>query len=196
MLNILQDNRVRELYHKGYARNNEPDEITIHGTAGGRTANDIINWMLSLKEIYDNPKLQIGKEWEVKRVAQYLKGIGQFHYIIDQDGMTTQLYPTDVWVYHSESGKHDMFTIGIELVNPLRKNGGVYTDAQYCSLARLIEELKAQYPINIVTTHSYNAKLYSKVDKTTPCPGDSFLFNKLMDELKLKSFRAIFGITL
>lgn len=69
-MNYKIDDRVSKTYHQGYKRTSKPDEITLHGTAGGATSRDIINWMLSLKEIYDNPKLQAGKEWEIKRVAQ------------------------------------------------------------------------------------------------------------------------------
>lgn len=196
MLNILQDDRVRKLYHSGYKRYKPAYEVVVHGTAGGATGNDIISWMLGLKKIYDNPKLHAGKEWEVNRVEQYLKGIGQFHFIIDQDGRITQLYPIDFWVYHSQSSKHDESTIGIELVNPLRKNEGEYTDAQYVSLARLIEEIKQELPINAVTSHSHNAKLYSNVVKTTPCPGNSFKWNKLFDELAINKFLVFYGIIL
>lgn len=194
-MNYTIDERVSKLYHKGYKRTCKPDEIVLHGTAGGATSKAIIDWMLSLKEIYDKPALQQGKDWEIKRVAQYLRGIGQFHLIIDRDGTVTQLYSPDVWVYHSESSRHDALTIGIELVNPLKKNAGDYTEAQYKALAKVIEDLKAKYPsINKITTHSYNALTYSNVKKSTPCPGDSFSFQRLIEHMNMKVLTQDYGL--
>ena len=143
-------------------REDQINEIVIHGTAGGGSADDLIKWMLS-----------------GERSAEYEKGEALFHYLIDFDGTITNLIPDLGVVYHSSAGKHDRYTIGIELMNTEKDNSGEYTDDQYESLKVLTYTLLSLFPITSITGHERNAQIYSNIiSKKVPCPGN-FEWNRI-----------------
>jgi len=146
----------------------EIEEIVIHGTGGLGT----FEWVR-----------------DGGRRSEYVKGIALFHYIVEYDLFKIrQIAPTERWYYHSSSGKHDMYTIGIELENPHKTNGVPYTDDQYTLLIHLIfNELLVKYPsIKRIVSHNHNIRKYSNSSKSF-CPGKYFEWGKLEEELKSRS---------
>lgn len=157
---IIKDDRIREIWHRGFNREKTPNEIVIHGTGGGGT----YQWVL-----------------QGGRKELYRRGIALFHYLIERDGSVTEIIDPDRWVYHSSSGKHDEKTIGIELVNPKSNNSAPYTDEQYKALFGLvIDYLMEKYPISVIVSHNHNKRVFSKGKKK--CPGN-FDWKLLKDEL-------------
>jgi hypothetical protein len=167
-VNIIKDDRIFLKYFASIAANfirtdDTISEITIHGTGGFNSAPAELNWMM-------------GGE----RQADYVQGIGLFHYIIDRDGMIYQIIPDEYWVHHSSSGHHDQFTLGIELVNPTTNNSGKYTLDQYNSLFDLIKFAISKYNIFTIAGHSATCLKYSGIVKKPPkCPGDGFRWEML-----------------
>lgn len=161
---------IREKYNSGLDRvqNGKEvivNEIVVHGTGGGSSADAMIKWMMS-----------------GERKAEYVKGIALYHYLVDFDGGITEIIDPKKWVYHSSSGAHDMRTIGIEMMNSDPQNRNPYTDAQYKALNELvIELLKANSIIDTIVGHGQNAKKYSSAYKN--CPGKNFDWKKIADEL-------------
>ena len=160
-MNFKIDDRIGYKYFGGYKRTTDIKEITIHATAGGSSALNTIEWILKGGDMGN------GKN----RAADYMKGIGLFHFIIDPTGEVTRIIDTEKWVYHSSSGMHDSDTIGIEIVKPDSHNATEPTDEQYLSLIDMIILLRKLYPtINVISSHDYNAKKYSN-RPPKPCPG-------------------------
>lgn len=155
---------IRVKYMPGFDRSlKDITEIIIHGTAGGTSAQAVINWM-------------IGGE----REDLYNAGIGLFHYIIDLNGDTYEIIDSSKWVYHSDCSSHDKHTIGIEMLNTQLLNAGSYTVKQYEALKELIVELIKKFPIDSITSHDVNRYKYSNLNPK-PCPG--YLFNwDMVDE--------------
>jgi len=153
-MNIIIDDKIRHKWHSGNARYSAPNEIVLHGTGGGGT----YNWVLG-----------------GGRASEYVQGIALFHYLIEND-RTLEIIDPDRWVFHSSSGYHDRSTIGIELLNTSPQNKIPYSEDQYRMLFDLLILLTEKYPIDTITSHSYNAKKYSNRDKD--CPG-AFDWEKL-----------------
>ena len=161
---IIQDLTIREKYHKGFPRKDPPNEIVLHGTAGGGT----FEWML-----------------RGARAKEYENGLALFHYLIELDGQTIEIINPDNYVYHSSSRWHDKRTIGIELVNPDKNNAIAYNEFQYLALYDLLIELFERYQIEYLTSHKRNAAEYSH--RMKECPGN-FEWSRLEQWLSDASF--------
>ena len=144
-------------------------EIVIHHTAGDGSWKALKNWILS-----DT----------CERKAMFKKFVALTHFYIDKDGTINQIYFLDRWTYHSCSGKHDKQTVGIEMVH----SKGEFKEAQYNSLADLIQHITTICPVKTIVSHDYNYMTYSK--KAKGCPGNDFKWGKLDEMLKAR------GITL
>lgn len=156
---------IREKYHRGFDRENEPiTELVYHGTGGGVTASGLINWMITNG-----------------RQSEYKKGVALFHYLIDPNGEVTEIISPENWVFHSSSGAHDKNTIGIEMVNGSAHNENDYTANQYNALVKLTATLMKKYPINSIVGHGQNKLKYSGVYKE--CPGIKFRWDIIENDL-------------
>jgi len=174
-LDIIVDKQVRTKYQKGWIKKIREipiDEIVIHGTAGGNSAESLLLWMLN-----------------GQRAKEYYKGIALFHYLIDRaDSNIVEVLDPSYWVYHSSSGKLDRKTIGIELINPSKTNREPYTEEQYTLLFDLIfKHLLPTYPtITQIVSHDYNILTYSgKPPKG--CPGAGFDWSLLEKEIVINN---------
>jgi hypothetical protein len=155
--------RLRSKY-KGFLRGlSDINEISIHGSGGGASSLDLINWMASEG---------------CERKDFYLKGIGLFPFTIDFTGKVYQIMPVNDWYYHSDAGIHDSHSIGIEMMNSGAGNTGSYTDAQYESLFELSKDLIMSYPITDIHSHDANRRLFSNM-VSKPCPGVNFNWSRL-----------------
>jgi hypothetical protein len=161
---LIQDLRLRQKYH-GFSRlTSDITEITIHGSGGGQSSNDLINWMASNT---------------CERIPFYLKGIGLFPFTINYDGKIYQLMPVGDWYYHSDCGQHDSHTIGIEMMNSGEGNSGKYTIEQHIALEELISDLLVGYPtITEIRSHDANRREFSEIP-SKPCPGINFKWGDL-----------------
>ncbi len=167
--NIVVDTRVETKYRSGVKTRYAPiTEVVIHGTAGGSSAEALINWMLN-----------------GERQNDYMSGIGLFHYAIDREGIVHTIIDPKGWVWHSSSGAHDQYTIGIELMNPSTSNATPYSDAQYSALAQLIGNvLKPKYTeIKTLVAHNLNQLTYSPALGGKQCPGPGFSWDKFRQVL-------------
>ena len=164
-MNIIDYPDIRQKYFEGFDRAEEPNEIVIHGTGGGASADAILKWMLN-----------------GERGESYKKGIGLFHFLIDFDGTIYQIIEDYKWVYHSDAGKHDAKTIGIELMNNKSGNKGIIADAQYNALSDIIVDYVSK-DVRIISNHDANRKLYSGLGPKG-CPGnfDFVYFYKMLAE--------------
>lgn len=170
-MNIIINNDIRNKYNKGFPRPGLPNEIVIHATGGGKSAADLIKWMM-------------GGE----RAHEYYGGIALFHYLNDYDGNVTEIIDPDRWIYHSSSGTHDSETIGIENMSPAADNSYGFTEQQYQSLFELILSLLEKYPINSIAGHNFNTIKFSGQQYVkVPCPGN-FNWNRLADFLSLNGY--------
>jgi len=162
-MEIVVDEKIREKWHRGFAREKPVSEIIIHGTGGGGTYQYVLNG---------------------GRSSLYVRGIALFHYLVERDGKIIEIIHPKRWVYHSSSGKHDEVTIGIELLNPDLHNNGFYTDEQYKSLFYLIfDKLMKAFPeVNIIRSHSATKQIYSGSPKS--CPGPAFDWSRLDAEFE------------
>ncbi len=167
---ITKITNIREKYHKGFKRKeSDISEIVIHGTAGGKTAEGMFNWM-----------------YKSDRKKCY-RGIGLFHYLIDMQGEIYEVIDPLRWTYHSHSNKHDKHTIGIELLNPSKTNSEAYTDMQLQMLMSFIfDELFEKYDITSIVGHQFNKKKFTGVGNY-PCPGN-FEWRYLKEFLKGNNF--------
>lgn len=146
----------RRTWDKRKRKPSKINEVVIHGTAGGRTIDGLLRWML-----------------RGERAKSYWKSWALFHYGIGKKGDIVEVIDPLYYVFHSQSGRHDVCTIGIELLNSSKTNRDPYTKEQYASLALLMQMLCDQFPsIRRIVSHEYNAKKYSKRHKD--CPGDGF----------------------
>lgn len=169
---ISVEPRIEAMYQAGIRDKVRPcaiREIVVHGTAGGSSMASLINWMLGGEQ-----------------AANYNRGIGLFHYAIDRGGNITQVVSPRYWVYHSLSGLHDQETVGIELINPTRDNGGPYTDEQYAALSDLIDYLmRINQTCRQIVSHNHNGLTYSRIGKN--CPGN-FSWSRLGQSLSEKKW--------
>jgi N-acetyl-anhydromuramyl-L-alanine amidase AmpD len=151
-MTIIKNTKIRERWCHGFKRSaDQVKEIVIHATAGLGT----IKWM----------------ETSDERKEQWSKGIGLFHFLIDRQGQVTEVIDPEFYVFHSSSGQHDLFTIGIELEKSKSNNSDVITLEQSDSLLSLIKQLCMMYPnISKIVSHDYNAKTFSN-RPPKPCPG-------------------------
>ena len=178
-VNITINKQVRNKYKRGWIRKirktNKPIvEITLHGTAGGTSTTGLLRWM-----------------YNGARAKLYYKGIALFHYLVGRNGELVEVIDPEYWVYHSQSGRHDKQTIGIELINPDKMNSGSYTEAQYKALFELIfDHLMPLYPtINKISTHRYNVIVYNRGRiSAKQCPGTGFDFSRLSKELEKRLY--------
>lgn len=164
---IKQDYSVTEKWHKGWARS--PDSVTevvIHHTDGIGNIETLKKWML-------------GGE----RKKQYVKGISLFHFAVDREGSIWKAGPVSRWWYHSCSGRHDRFTVGIENIHKT----GPFTDAQYESLCWLLFEYMPHFCPSFcrIVSHDYNYSTYSNGKKG--CPGPYFDWKRLESEMSKRN---------
>ncbi len=104
------------------------------------------------------------------------------HYIIDRSGTIYRLVPDKDIAYQAgksrlPDGKTDVneVSIGIEIVNTIHDSP---TEAQYVSLAKLVDCLKSKYPVRYVLGH----KDIAPGRKTDPWNFDWGKFNRLLKE--------------
>jgi len=164
---IIQDYSVTQKWHNGWKRPlSQITEVVIHHTAGNGNIDTLKKWML-------------GGE----RKDSYKKGIALFHFAIDKDGRIWKAGPISRWWYHSCSGKHDRFTVGIENIH----KSGPFTPAQYKSLFWILFEYMPHFCPNYhrIVSHDYNYNTYSNVKKG--CPGPDFDWTKLEKEIKRRN---------
>jgi hypothetical protein len=160
---IIQDYSVIDKWFEGWSRNvNTIIEAVIHHTDGGGNVETLKNWMLNRE-----------------RTDQYKKGIALFHYAIDKKGSIWEVAPLSRWFYHSSSGKHDEYTIGIELIH----KSGQFTEKQYDSLFYLLFETFPKWckNYNHIVSHDYNYNKYKS--RTKNCPGPEFDWDRLKLEI-------------
>lgn len=160
---VQQDYSVTQKWHPGWKRElDQITEVVIHHTAGTGNIETLKKWML-------------GGE----RKDQYIKGISLFHFAIGRDGKIWKAGPITRWWYHSCSGKHDRFTIGIENIH----KSGPFTDEQYENLFWLLFDYLPNYcpSFNRIVSHDYNYNTYSKMKKG--CPGQDFGWGRLESEM-------------
>lgn len=178
------DTRIRDKYNQGFVRRD--DEVThliVHGTGGGRKAEDCIKWMIN------GGDLGGGKS----RESQYRRGVALFQFLIDRDGTVIELLNPHKWVYHSSTMDFDRHTIGVELINPDRSNGGHYTDNQYLSLVQLYTFLRERFR-NMYYITGHGSIKRQRTNKTKACPGDGFNWKVLnLDLTKDGGFTTVYG---
>jgi len=177
-VDIIVDRQVRTKYQRGWIRKIRKlpiSEIVIHSTAGGKTAEGILRWMMG-----------------GQRAREYYKGIALFHYLIDREGgdNIVEIIDPSYWVWHSGSGNHDKKTIGIEIVNPSKTNREPCTEEQYTLLFNLIfKHLIPAYPtINQIVSHDYNRITYSR-KPPKGCPGSGFDWSRLEREIVINKMK-------
>jgi len=181
-IGITVNKTIRTKYSKGWQDKKRTDalgkkipisEVVIHGTGGGNTIEGILQWM------YDG-----------EFAANYVKGIGLFHYLIGNKGDIVEIIDPEYWTYHSTSGYNDRRTIGIELFNSSKSNRDPYTKEQYESLFKLIfKYLIPLYPtITNITSHRANILTYNNGKGLKQCPGPEFSWEKLDSELKSQGY--------
>ncbi len=168
-MHIIKRFDVTEKWHPGFKRNLGINEIVVHGTGGGSSAEALMNWIIS-----------------GERQESYQDGIGLFHFIIDYDGTVYQIAPVDIWFYHSSCMGHDALTIGVELMNKSVVNKNEYTEQQYIALSNLIYKFAFMSENFRIVGHDYNGLYYSHLVKG--CPGN-FDFEKLYDMLNVNVHR-------
>ena len=180
-MKVIVNESIRAKYHEGFKRMDDDkqpvpiSEIVIHGTGGGAGVDSLIKWMMN-----------------GERASEYGRGIGLFHYVIDYDGKIYEIINPDKWVFHSSSGIHDRCTIGIEHMNPDKKNGRPYTKEQYDASIDLIQFLMKENDIKTIVGHTQNTLKYSGPQYVkVPCPGN-FDWSKLTDNLKALGFTYTF----
>ncbi len=164
---IQQDYSVVEKWHSGWKRSLEDiTEVVIHHTDGTGTIDSLRKWML-----------------EGERKEQYTKGISLFHFAIGKDGLIWKAGPISRWWYHSCSGQHDRFTIGIENIH----KSGEFSEEQYSNLFWLLFEYMPHFCTSYyrIVSHDYNFQTYSNRKKG--CPGPDFDWSRLEDEMKRRN---------
>jgi hypothetical protein len=160
---IHQDYSVTQKWHDGWKRPlGQITEVVIHHTAGTGNIETLKKWML-------------GGE----RKDQYVKGISLFHFAIDKNGKIWKAGPISRWWYHSCSGRHDQFSVGIENIH----KSGPFTDAQYENLFWMLFEYMPHFcpSYNRIVSHDYNYNTYSNMKKG--CPGPDFDWDRLEREM-------------
>jgi hypothetical protein len=177
------DTRIRDKYHTGFDRKDSAvSHFIVHGTAGGSKAEDCLKWMIRGGDMG-------GGNF---RKDDYKRGIALFQYMIDRDGKIIELISPHKWVYHSSTGSFDAMTIGAELINPDRNNGGGYTDMQYKSLAMLYKFLNERFG-NLKIMQGHGAIKKEKTGSSKTCPGKGFAWMKLNSLLIDNMFHTVYN---
>jgi N-acetyl-anhydromuramyl-L-alanine amidase AmpD len=159
-------------YHPGHDRTRAIDTITIHGSAGGESADALFRWWQNLGKRDD--------AWSRDKAERMRSGIGFYHFLIGLDGSAFPMLPEIKWSYHSHAGMADQATLSICLVNPDKGNLGPYSDEQYHALHELIGEILKKYPhIKTIDSHTYRARKYSGLTPPNPCPGPAFQWERV-----------------
>lgn len=155
MKEITVDTVIREKFHEGFERTTQPGIVVIHGTSGGGT----LEWMR-----------------KGARAADYRKGIGLFHYLIQRFGSIYEIIDPERYVRAAHAPKEEEASmIHIEWLNPKPGNADHYTDQQYESFAWLVfDYLMLKYPIRTIMTHQYSFDNHVGGRKDPPCPGPRF----------------------
>lgn len=175
-VDIIIEKKIRTKYKPGWIRNirKQPiTEIVLHGTGGGNTIEGFLRWM------YDG-----------ERAAEYFQGIALVHYVISKSGEIVEIIDPEYYTYHSSSGRHDLKTVCIEIMNSSKSNRDPYTAKQYIALEKLIfKHLFLLYPtINRITSHRFNILSYNTqaviAKKLKQCPGEGFNWGELDKMLK------------
>lgn len=164
---IYQDYSVTQKWHTGWRRDfNEITEAVIHHTDGTGNIDSLKNWML-------------GGEFK----DLYRKGVSLFHFAIDREGAIWEAGPVSRWWYHSCSGKHDRFTVGIEIIHKDES----FTGDQYRNLSWLLfEHLPRLCPsLTKIVSHDCNYHKYGYMMKG--CPGPDFDWERLEKEMKMRN---------
>lgn len=168
-MKIHKDTSIREIWHRGFERDSDPDTIVIHGTGGGGTYGYVARG---------------GDDSNTKR--KYRRGVGLFHYLIERSGKIIEIIDPDRWTHHSHRGQRDKHTIGIELVNNRRNNSGDYTKDQYDSLFYLVFfYLMKKYHISVIMSHKRSMIKYVPQKKPKDCPGPNFDWKKLEKQMRI-----------
>ena len=160
------------------------DTIIIHGTGGGDSSKALIDgWIMSN---------------HFERAAAYTAGEG-FPFNIDVNGDVYELCdPYEYWQYHSGTWspkmpvQEDMYTIGIELMNPHPENQSGYSVGQYAALLDLIFMIFGKTQIKKIYGHGAFQKI--KTGKYKNCPGIRFKWQVLTNELMAKSYTYVAGM--
>lgn len=152
---------------------NSITEIVVHHTEGETGWESLKSWMTS--NSCENKNL-------------YEEFVGLFHYCIEKTGEVYQTIPLESYVFHSCCGQHDKVTIGIELV----QKDSPFTDAQYASLADLVEQIYQICPIKTLVSHDYNYMMYS--NRSKGCPGRMFDWKNFMGILAGKGITPIVNL--
>lgn len=164
---IQQDYSVTQKWHAGWKRPlDQITEVVIHHTAGKGSIDTLKKWMLN-----------------GERKDQYTKGISLFHFAISMDGEIWKAGPISRWWYHSCSGKHDRYTVGIENIH----KSGAFTDEQYNNLFWLLFEYIPHFCPSYcrIVSHDYNYNTYNNMKKG--CPGPDFDWDRLESEMKKRN---------
>jgi hypothetical protein len=193
-MNIINDNRIYKKYIKDQEIENvltrsveDIKEIVIHGAGIASSATGVLNWMARGGIMPDG----------TTREEQYKKGISLFHSEIDRNGNVYNILSPLFFCYHSSSGHHDRFTLGIELINGEVDNKFEYTNEQYQSLFNMIDAYSGLFPVGTICGHGYNGQKYS--GKYKNCPGN-FNWDKLQEYFSkefniIKIDKECYGIT-
>lgn len=177
------DTRIRDKYNTGMPRKDSlVTHLIVHGTAGGSKAEDCLKWMIKGGDMG-------GGRF---RRDDYKRGIALFQYMIDRDGKIIEVISPHKWVYHSSTGQFDINTIGVELINPDRANGGTYTDFQYKSLAMLFKFLIERFE-NLKILQGHGAIKKEKSGSTKVCPGTGFVWPKLNSLLIDNMYQTVYS---
>jgi hypothetical protein len=166
---IKVDYSVTDKWHKGWKRPlDQINEVVIHHTGGNGTWEGLRNWML-----------------KGERKASYKKGVALFHFAIGKTGILAKFGPIARWWYHSSSGRHDRYTVGVEIIH----RSGKFTDDQYETLFWLLFEYMPYHCKNYtrIVSHDYNFNTYSNGKKG--CPGPDFEWERLEDEMKKRNIK-------
>ena len=160
---IIQDYSVTQKWHTGWKRPLEQiTEVVIHHTDGTGNIDTLKKWMFT-----------------GERKNDYAAGISLFHFAVDRDGEIWKSGPLSRWWYHSCSGRHDRFTVGIENIH----KSGAFTEEQYGNLFWLLFDYMPHFCPSYyrIVSHDYNYNRYSNMKKG--CPGPDFDWGKLEDEM-------------
>ena len=120
-------------------------------------------------------------DWDAHPYFQEIRGLKvSAHFFIRRDGTLIQFVPCTLRAWHAGVSSWQAcercndFSIGIELEGT---DDVPFTDAQYATLAPLVQQLKQAYPIRAVVGHS-DIAVGRKTD-----PGPHFDWQRLHDQM-------------
>lgn len=163
---IKKTKEIKQLLYKIKKRKlKKIDWIVVHGTGDpeGSKENRTLRYVLSEDGL-----------------CTVSRGKILFHYFINKKGEIFQFLQLDEWACHSNLGRGDKRTIGIELENisvskEIKEiNDNYFTSEQYSSLDFLIQKLDEELKIKYCSTHDYCRYLAKKPPKH--CAGKNFNF--------------------